>query len=248
LITQKVTKLSGIKIFQTIEKTRLSYEVAHQIVQLISEGRLQEGDSLPPARELATQMSVSRPILQEALSILQIQGYVSIRHGKGVFVKDPNSDILNVPIEAWLKENMKFVEDFYQARLAVEPICAHLAAKNAKPQDIANLRKLINKAEPLFNGTNASVLVGLDIDFHAMIAQIANNEFLQKMLNAVITPEYDIRKVVLRLPNHQKVTHNDHAEIFNAIADRNPVKAQEAMVTALNRPITAIREFMEDKG
>lgn len=243
-----MAKLSGIKIFQTIEKTRLSYEVAHQIVQLISEGRLQEGDALPPARELATQMSVSRPILQEALSILQIQGYVTIRHGKGVFVKDPNTDILNVPIEAWLKENIKFVEDFYQARLAVEPLCAYLAAQNAKPQDIASLRKMITEAAPLFNGSNASILVGIDIDFHSKIAEIANNEFLQKMLNAVITPEYDIRKVVLRLPNHQKVTHNDHADIFDAIVAHDPSRAQEAMVVALERPLTAIREFMKDKG
>lgn len=240
--------MSGINIFQSIEKTRLSYEVANQIVQVISEGRLRAGDALPPARELAAQMNVSRPILQEALSILQIQGYVTIKHGAGVFVKDPSSDILNVPIEIWLKDNMKFVEDFYQARLAVEPLCAFLAAQNAKPQDIAGLQKLISEAEPLFNGTNASILVGIDIDFHSKIAEIANNEFLQKMLNAVIIPEYDIRKVVLRLPNHQKVTHNDHADIFNAIANHDPAGAQEAMVVALNRPLSAIRDFMKEKG
>lgn len=248
MIAIKAAKLSGIKIFQSVEKTRLSYEVAHQIVQRISEGRLQEGDALPPARELALQLNVSRPILQEALSILQIQGYVSILHGKGVFVKDPNSDILNVPIETWLKDNIKFVEDFYQARLAVEPLCAKLAAKNATPHDIASLKMLLAEAGPLFNGSNASILVGIDIDFHSKIAEIAKNEFLQKMLNAVITPEYDIRKVVLRLPNHQKVTHNDHAEIFDAIAAHDPQRAQQAMVTALERPLTVIREFMKDKG
>lgn len=240
--------MAGLKIFQSIEKTRLSYEVANQIVQVISEGRLQEGDALPPARELAGQMNVSRPILQEALSILQIQGYVTIKHGKGVFVKDPSSDILNVAVEDWLKDNSKYVENFYQARLAVEPLCAFLAAQNAQPEDIEELQKLITEAEILVDANNASLMVGVDIDFHSKIAEISGNDFLQKMLNAVILPEYDIRKVVLRLPNHQRVTHNDHADVFLAITNHDPDGAREAMVVALTRPLTVIREFMQEKG
>lgn len=240
--------MSGKNIFQSVEKTKLSFEVAHQIAQAIEEGRFQEGDALPPAQKLALQFDVSRPIVREALTVLQIQGYVSIKHGKGVFVKDPASDILNVPVDKWLKNNIKLVEDFYEARLFIEPVCAERAARFATKQEIAQLQELLSTVEPLFKESNASMLVGPDIDFHSKIASMANNLFLKKMLDAVIIPENDIRKVILRLPNHQMVTHHDHIDIFDAIKNHDPDAARDAMITALERPLTAIKDFLKDKG
>ncbi|MCU0486345.1 MAG: FadR family transcriptional regulator [Anaerolineales bacterium] len=240
--------MASTNIFQSVEKTKLSYEVANQIAQAINEGRFQPGDTLPPARSLALQFDVSRPIVHEALTILQIQGYISVKHGRGVFVKDPAGDIVNVPIDQWLEENLKLVEDFYKARLIIEPVCAELAARYATKQEIASLHELLTSVESLFTGSNATVLVGPDIDFHSKIASMAGNSYLQKMLNAVIVPENDIRKVILRLPNHQSVTHDDHVEILNAIEKRDPEAAREAMTVALQRPLTAIKEYLKSKG
>ena len=120
--------MDNTDIFQSVEKPRLADEVARQIAQAIQEGRFLAGQTLPPTRELATKFNVSRPILREALSILQIQGFVSIRHGRGTFVKDQNTDILNVSLEAWLAKNRALVENFYEARLAIEPVCAARSA------------------------------------------------------------------------------------------------------------------------
>jgi len=231
--------------FQTVEKPRLAYEVARQITQAIEEGRFQTGELLPPARELSKKFDVSRPILLEALSLLQIQGFVTIRHGRGVTVKDPNQDILNVPIKDWLGQNLRLVENFYEARLAIEPICAARAAELGTDADIKFLKDLLERVEPLFSGSSASLLVGPDIDFHSKIAAMAQNEFLQKMLNSLIVPETDVRKVVLRLPNHQEVTHADHIRIVNAIASHNPTAAKKAMIIALNRPLEVVRNYME---
>lgn len=231
--------------FQTVEKPRLAYEVARQITQAIEEGRFQTGELLPPARELSKKFDVSRPILLEALSLLQIQGFVTIRHGRGVTVKDPNQDILNVPVKDWLGQNLRLVENFYEARLAIEPICAARAAELGTDADIKFLKDLLERVEPLFSGSSASLLVGPDIDFHSKIAAMAQNEFLQKMLNSLIVPETDVRKVVLRLPNHQEVTHADHIRIVNAIASHNPTAAKKAMIIALNRPLEVVRNYME---
>ena len=231
--------------FQTVEKPRLAYEVARQITQAIEEGRFQTGKLLPPARELSKKFDVSRPILLEALSLLQIQGFVTIRHGRGVTVKDPNQDILNVPVKDWLGQNLRLVENFYEARLAIEPICAARAAELGTDADIKFLKDLLERVEPLFSGSSASLLVGPDIDFHSKIAAMAQNEFLQKMLNSLIVPETDVRKVVLRLPNHQEVTHADHIRIVNAIASHNPTAAKKAMIIALNRPLEVVRNYME---
>jgi GntR family transcriptional regulator, transcriptional repressor for pyruvate dehydrogenase complex len=234
-------------IFQTVEKPRLAQEVARQIAQAIQEGRFLAGQVLPPAREFATTFNVSRPILREALSILQIQGFVTIRHGRGTFVKDPNTDILNVSLEDWLTKNRTLVENFYEARLAIEPVCAARAAQLAGPKDIAGLKDILDRIDHMTDSSNTPVLVSADIDFHSTISKLSRNEFLIKMLNSLIVPETDVRKIVLRLPNHVPTTNQDHLGILNAIENHNPAAAKKAMITALSRPLEVIREYMKDK-
>lgn len=234
-------------IFQMVEKPRLADEVARQIAQAIQEGRFLPGDSLPPTRELATKFNVSRPILREALIILQIQGYVSIRHGRGTFIKDPNTDILNITLENWLAKNRSLIENFYEARLAIEPVCAARAAQLAEDREIAELRVILDHLDYLTNINDTAVLVSADIDFHSMIAKLSRNEFLIKMLNSLIVPETDVRKIVLRIPNHLSTTNKHHIGIFKAIEDHNPTAARKAMVIALSEPLKAIQKYIESK-
>ena len=239
--------MDNYEIFQSVEKPKLAYEVARQIAQAIQEGRFLPGQALPPAREFATKFNVSRPILREALSILQLQGYVSTRHGRGTFVKDPNTDILNVSLEDWLAKNSRLVENFYEARLAIEPVCAARAALVVGPGDIAELKEILERIDNLSESGSTHELVSSDIDFHSKIAKLSQNEFLIKMLHSLIVPETDVRKIVLRLPNHLSTTNKDHYAVFHAIEKHNPTAARKAMITALSRPLDVIRDYMKNK-
>lgn len=234
-------------IFQSVEKHGLATEVAKQITQAIQEGRFVAGEALPPAREFAKTFGVSRPILHGALNQLQIQGFVSIRQGKGAFVKDPNTDILNVSLKTWLTENRQLVEDFYQARLAIEPVCAERVAECASPDEIEELRAILEQIDSSSDSVNTSAMVSNDIDFHSTIARISRNVFLIKMLNSLIVPETDVRKIVLRLPNHMQTTNEDHWRVFKAIEKHNPASARKAMVVALSRPLEVVRKYLKDE-
>jgi len=86
-------------LFKALPSKRAFDEIADQIKDLIYSKTLKPGDKLPPERDLATQFGTGRMAVREALRILEIQGMVDIRHGKGAFVKSPSTDILNVPIE-----------------------------------------------------------------------------------------------------------------------------------------------------
>lgn len=239
--------MDDYEIFQVVEKPKLAYEVARQIAQAIQEGRFMPGQALPPSREFATKFNVSRPILREALSILQLQGYVTTRHGRGTFVKDPDTDILNVSPEDWLTRNMRLVENFYEARLAIEPVCAARAALAAGPGDIAELKEILERIDNLTECGSTHELVSADIDYHSKIAKLSRNEFLIKMLRSLIVPETDVRKVILRLPNHLSTTNKNHYAILAAIERHNPTAARKAMITALSQPLDVIREFMKNK-
>lgn len=238
--------MTNSNYFRSIHKTRLSDDIARQIIQAIDEGRFQKDDRLPSIRSLATTFNVSQPIMQEAIRILQYSGYIHAVHGKGVFVEDPYEDIANVPLVEWLKTNISIVRDFYNARLAIEPVCAAEAARNATQDELESLSTQITSMELVFQNSEASLLAGVgpDIDFHTMIATASHNQFLIKMLDSIISPKYDLRKVILRIPNHNKVTHVDHLRIVDAITNHNPDQANKAMIIALSRPLEAIDDYL----
>jgi len=230
--------------FQSLEKSRLSDDIANQVAQVIREGRYQPGQVLPAERDLAAQFNVSRPVLREALRILEIQGLIEIRHGKGAYIKGDGSDILNISIEDWLKENYSLLLQFYEARLFIEPACALLAAQRAGEEEIAYLRQLISMEETLTLSQNVPTFVSLDIDLHTAIAEMSGNTFLTQMMNSLINPETDMRKIILRLPNHLPIAHGGHGAIVEAIAHHEPESARDAMVRALQKPLQEIEIYL----
>lgn len=231
------------KILRSVKKSRLSDEIAKQIEKAIQEGRFLSGEQLPPERALSEELGVSRPVLREALHMLEMQGLLEIRHGDGTYVKDPYAELLNVPLPIWVKENQHHIYKFYEARLVIEPDCAALACQRATPQDIEELKNIVEKSEQVIQEGNIIVFIGLDIDFHSKIAHMSGNILLFRMLDSIINPETDLRKVIHRLPEHLSVAQARHIEIFKAIESRNPEAAHQAMVKALEGPLNDIEQF-----
>ena len=120
---------------------RLSDDIAQQLECAIREGRFVAGHTLPSERELANTFNVSRPIIREALRILEIHGLVTIQQGCGTLVKDPDMDILSQPISEWLDKNRQWLNEYYEARQAIEPACAALAARRATERQLRNLQE-----------------------------------------------------------------------------------------------------------
>src|SRR5450631_2937949 len=74
---------------QVVETRRLYRQIADQIAALIDGGEFKPGARLPPERDLARQLGVSRPSVREALIALEVEGYVEVRVGSGVYVIGP---------------------------------------------------------------------------------------------------------------------------------------------------------------
>lgn len=240
--------MAASSFFRTVERSRLSDDIARQIANAIREGRLVPGQTLPSERDLAKTFNVSRPIIREALRMLEIQGFVSIQQGCGTLIKDPETDILNQPISAWLAKNRQLLDEFYEARLAIEPACAALASQRATGEQLRNLQENLEESERIArSGENLAALVGLDIDFHSEIARMCANPFLIKLLNALIEPEMDVRKIVLRLPYRIPATLEGHWRIYEAIKAGDPQAARQAMIASLSQPFAAIKKFMQEE-
>ena len=233
----------GRKILSSVKKTRLADGIAKQIQKAIQEGRYLPSEQLPSERALSLELNISRPVLREALQILETQGFLAIEHGSGTFVKDASTELLNVSLPTWLKENKHHIREFYEARLIIEPDCAALASQRATPQEIEELKSIVEQSDPIVQKENIIAFIGLDIDFHAAIARMSGNALLFKMLDSIINPETDVRKVIHRLPEHLSVAQVRHIEILRAIESGLPEAARLAMIKALEGPLKEIEQY-----
>jgi len=141
----------------------------------------------------------------------------------------------------WIMENRSLIEKYYESRLAVEPTCAALASERASDAQIEALRSLTETADSASESGDVTGFVALDIDFHAAIARMAANPFLERMLNAVIRPELDIRTLLHHIPGHQAVSQKRHRRVLSAIEARDPQGAEQAMREALTKPAEDIQ-------
>lgn len=78
-------------MFDKVVKSTVPGQVIEQIKELLVKGELKRGDRLPPERQLADMLGVSRPSLREALRALEYAGMLETRVGEGIFVADGDS-------------------------------------------------------------------------------------------------------------------------------------------------------------
>ncbi|WP_051516871.1 FadR/GntR family transcriptional regulator [Herbaspirillum sp. RV1423] len=178
--------------FHPVSVTRLYRMIADQIACRIRAEDFRPGERLPSERELAEQLQVSRPSIREALIALEIEGYVEVRVGTGVFVTQRRMD-RTAGLECAVSEVGPF--DLLAARLLVEPECAALAARHATQTQLAAIdlaaRNLHGSVTPRAH----------DRAFHLAIAEGCGNPALVSTVMHLMQLR-DSSNVLKRLEQH----------------------------------------------
>jgi DNA-binding FadR family transcriptional regulator len=147
-------------------------DIAHKLAADIESGHYGEGERLPPERELAQMLDVSRTTVREALLALEIMRYIEIRVGSGVFVLEETArgqSPQTAPQGA-------SPSDVLAARRIIEAETAALAALHASEANLAALAKTIDQMSASIDRIDR--FDAADADFHALIASAAGNEVL----------------------------------------------------------------------
>ena len=223
---------------QAVESRRLYRQIADQIADLIERGEYGVGSRLPPERDLAKQLKVSRPSVREALIALEVQGYVEVRVGSGVYVlgsPQPAVAASTLPEDSGPFELIK-------ARWLIEAECAALAAKNATR---AQVRAIEEALEEMDRERGKGVMpLASDRLFHLRIAEASGNSALALVVKTL----WDQRTgpLFLRLEHHfdtpalWKHAIGEHREIVAAIERHDAGAARAAMRRHMNH---AARRF-----
>lgn len=229
-----------------VRKEKLSDTAARAIKSMIDSRGYQSGDRLPTIAEMAGKFDIGAPTLREALKKLQAAGIIRIRHGAGIFVAD-NHDSLFVhnPIVD-RKPSKKVVLDMLEARLAVEPFTAGLAAENGTDEQIEKMGALLDRAREALTCRDYETLAEASLGFHREISLASHNGVISQLL-ALISGLFQIELyTVLNIYGNTERDYQEHRSILAAIEKRNRNLAVRRMRNHLTNVRVAIEKYYEE--
>jgi DNA-binding FadR family transcriptional regulator len=217
---------------QTVEYRRLYRQIADQIAALIEKGEYEAGGRLPPERDLAKQLGVSRPSVREALIALEVEGYVEVRVGSGVYVTGTRAGAAAAALPA---DSGPF--ELIRARWLIEAECAALAAKSATRAQVRGMEEALDEMDAVTR--KGEVPLTADRLFHLRIAEASGNSALALVVRTL----WDQRTgpLFLRLEHHfdtpalWSLAIREHREIVAAISRHDAGAARSAMRRHMNQ-------------
>ncbi|MGB3127088.1 MAG: FCD domain-containing protein [Pseudomonas sp.] len=233
--------------FETEASPNKSSKMALDVLrQMVAQHASTPQRALPTERELAAEFGASRRAIRHALAVLEAEGRIWRRQGKGTYVgpTPPSASMTFAKVAS--RTNFSEV---MEARLYLEPALASLAAIRASGEQMAILRRLVERTsyQQGVDETDAESIELWDSALHRAIAEASGNRLmldLFEMLDAIrLDPVWRDLRHRARSNERLEMYSHDHDDIVSAIESRDPVKAATAMrghLRALQQALEAV--------
>jgi GntR family transcriptional repressor for pyruvate dehydrogenase complex len=220
----------GLKSLVPIRKVSYFQEVVYRFEELLRTGALKPGQKLPPESELSKAFRVSRPTLREALKALNLLGLLVSRTGDGTYVGEDSRNLFKTAI--YFSTFLSAVDfmGLIEARIAIEPFLAQLAAQRATKPDLDRMKQCLRQMEAGMG--QVEKYVAPEVAFHDEITKAARSPVLQSIMESLRD---------LLLEGRRKITSHEcgrknmdfHVGIYEAIRKRKPDLARRKMLEHL---------------
>ncbi|WP_428773334.1 FCD domain-containing protein [Vibrio sp.] len=211
------------------EPKRAYQEIGLVLRQQLIDGHYVVGDRLPPERDIAERLNVSRTVVREAIIMLELENLVEVKKGSGVYV-------VNIPSANNSRENVISDDagpfEMLQARQLLESNIAEFAATQVTPGDILRMRAALElERQELAGGTSEHAG---DEKFHMCIAEATQNSVLVDMLKQAWerrqnSPMWKKLHSHIGGVDYREEWLDDHAKILAALQRKDPIAAKNAM-------------------
>ena len=222
----------------------LSDLTADRILEHIVSQGYKSGDKLDNEKMLCAELNVGRSTLREAVRMLSSRNILTVKHGSGIYVSD-KLGMADDPLGfAFVENKSKLVRDVIDFRRMVEPLIAMLAANNATQTQIEELDKIEQEVEQLI-AENKSHAVA-DVAFHAKVGEMSGNLVMPKIgpiINNAIDLFIHVTGSILR-----NETVSDHRAIIDAIKQKDPLRASDAMLLHIIHNRAVIENYIRENG
>ncbi len=200
--------------------------VVRRVLDMVKAGTLKPGDALPPERDLAATLNVSRPSVREAMRGLSLLGVLRTRQGGGAYISDLSSDSLLGPIQFYLSLEQTHIGELYDARMLIEADVARRAAANITDGMVAALEESLAQQQ----GTVSDPIAfrNADFAFHELIWIASGNAVLKRIGESLNVLGLEFRKRASETPGVLEQSLRDHRTLLDALKARDPDAAARA--------------------
>ncbi len=216
-----------------VRRSKVYEEVAARIRRLIADGHLKPGDKLPPERELASMLGVSRTSVRDAIRTLEMAGLLEPRQGEGTIVRELSTKNLVAPLASALLTRRDLLADLLAVRKMLEPPIAREAARHATPDEIRQMEAtLARQAAKVEVG---SLTIDEDSAFHDIIARASRNQVVLKVVDVLMDLVREGRERSLQVKGRPQRSLRGHRQILEAIRRHDGDAAERAMLNHLEQ-------------
>ena len=220
-------KPSKLTIVEPARAGQTNEQVVARVYELIKEQALRPGDRLPPERELAKQLGISRPSLRAGLGSLISMGVLKSRQGAGTFLVDGPPALNSEPLRLLADLHGFSYEHMFETRSILEVGATGLAAERATGDQLATMAEEITEMFVALEDPQ-QVLVH-DMAFHRAVAAASGNPTLATLVEMVSAILYERRRTTIERAHDFNEALEMHRKIYKAIRSHQPDAAREAM-------------------
>lgn len=226
-------------VFANVKQGKLAEVVAAQIRDEIRNGLLSIGDKLPSEKELIVQLGVSRATVREALTLLESDGFVSVRSGRygGAYITQPKVERLASILDTILVVEKTTMSELLEARVLLEPLVVRRAAEKATAEDLQRIEASIDRMEQ--NRSDPAIVAAEAARYHVLVAEAAHNGVISAL--TATTQQLIFARVSEVLGSQAEITIRAHRLIFEAIRDGDADLAAKRMT----RHVGAFEEVLD---
>lgn len=220
----------------TPSRPRVHGNVVRALAERILRGEFRPGDTLPNESALQVEFGVSRTALREAVRVLVAKGLLVSRPRIGTQVRAHATwNRLDAEVLAWsfaVAPDLDFVHSLLEARRAIEPAAAELAASRAEPEEIACIASAYQEMARSMPD-DLDTCCAADVAFHVGILEASHNIVFRQLSGTISAALGNVFRLSTRLARNYALTLASHEEVLEAIRRGQPEAARAAMLTLL---------------
>jgi GntR family transcriptional repressor for pyruvate dehydrogenase complex len=214
-------------------ESHLTMQVVNHIRAMIEDGTLKPGEQIPPEREFAQKLKISRASLRTGIGYMAAMGIMKVRHGVGTFIAEGPPEIGKSSLGLLGALHGFKSWQMFEARLLLESKMAALAAERGREEHFTLLAEEV--AEMYATVDDPDEYLIHDVRFHRTIAAASGNPILASLMETITSALYDGRRKTAVLSRSLKDSADVHREIYRAIRTRNSAEAQRLMERHIQR-------------
>ncbi|WP_342043575.1 FadR/GntR family transcriptional regulator [Bacillus sp. OTU2372] len=230
------------------DRSTVPSKIVEEVKGFIQRGELKPGEKLPPERDLAQLLNVSRNTIRESYKILSTLGFIEIKHGQGAFVAQENDNLHSFADHFFIRNDQ--YADLFEIRKLIETQSVVWAVQRASDKQIEDLYLNVKETirQMAVGAIKQTTLSNRDQEFHLMISKLSHNDLALRIMNILTGQLRKMREETSKIPERVQHSWNEHLKIAEMLKMRNAEKAREYMEIHLDSVEMTLKTGTQEGG